>query len=468
VRSAWRRLRAVSPTRALGSFLATLSLVAGGLAVHPPARSQEPPEQRPNILIVLSDDQRATDTMHVMPKTVRFVGEGGTRFDQFYATTPLCCPSRATLLTGRYAHNHFVQNNLLARNLVQESTLQYYLHRAGYHTAIAGKFLNGWPVRYVKPPYFDRWVVSHGGYYGKTFNINGTVRRVQQYSVDFVRDQAVKDLQRFEHDDDTPWFMYLAPAAPHSPYIAERRYVHSDVGRWEPSPAVTEEDRTDKPLYVQQSRQGLTRAGVIRTKQLRTLWSLDDLVGRLDRTLEALREDDNTLVFFLSDNGQNWGEHGLNSKRVPYTPAIHVPFFMKWDGHVAAGAVDDRLAGMVDVAPTVLDAAGLVPDPAYPFDGRSLLEASERSRLLVEHWTQPGKSVPDFASTRAPAFQYIEYYDSNGIVIAQEYYDLAADPWQLVNLLGDTDPTNDPSPDEIRALSEQLRRDRQCKGNACP
>jgi arylsulfatase A-like enzyme len=461
-------LRAIPPGRAAGFLLACLSLVAAGLAVHPPAQSQEPPAERPNVLIILSDDQRATDTMHVMPKTLRLLGRGGSRFDQFYATTPLCCPSRATLLTGRYAHNHFVQNNLLGRNLLQESTLEYYLSRAGYKTAIAGKFLNGWPVRHLKPPYFDRWAISHGGYYGKTFNINGNVRRVQEYSVDFVRDQAIKSLVRFEHQDDVPWFMYLAPAAPHSPYIAERKYVRKNVGRWEPSPAVTEEDRTDKPLYVQQSRQGVTRAGVIRTKQLRTLPSLDDLVWRVAGALNQLKEEEDTLIVFLSDNGQNWGEHGLNSKRVPYTPAIQVPFFMKWIGHVAPGTVDGRLAGMVDVAPTVLDAAGLVPDAAYPMDGRSLLDAWERSRLLVEHWTQPGKSVPDFASNRTLASQYIEYYDSAGAVIGQEYYDLAADPWQLVNLLGDPDPSNDPHPDAIRAMSDQLEDDRRCRGSNCP
>ena len=337
----WRRFRAIPLARALGLFLASVSLVAGSLAVHPPARSQEPPPERPNILIVLSDDQRAVDTMHVMTKTARVFREG-TRFEQFYATTPLCCPSRATLLTGRYAHNHFVQNNLLGRNLNQETTIEYYLRRAGYNTAIAGKFLNGWPVRYVKPPYFDRYTTTHGGYYGKKFNINGNVRRVQDYSVDFVRNQAVKNLERFERDDETPWFMYLAPAAPHSPYIAEPRYVASDVGEWEPSPAVTEEDRTDKPPYVQESRQGLTRAGVIRTKQLRTLWSLDDLIGRLGRTIFDLGEKDETLMIFVSDNGQNWGEHGLNSKRVPYTSAIHVPFLIQWPGHVPVGATDDR------------------------------------------------------------------------------------------------------------------------------
>jgi arylsulfatase A-like enzyme len=463
----WRRTCAIKPARAAGLFLASVGLLAGSLAARP-ARSQEPPAERPNILIILSDDQRAEGTMHVMPRTQRVLGSAGTEFEQFYATTPLCCPSRATLLTGRYAHNHFVQNNLLGRNLDQESTIQYYLHRAGYKTAIAGKFLNGWPVKFLRPPYFDRWATTHGGYYGKTFNINGTVRRVQKYSVDFIRQQAVKNLRTFERSDDTPWFMYLAPAPPHSPYIAEPKFARWGVGDWEPSPAVTEEDRTDKPLYVQQSRQGIGRARVIRERQLRTLYSLDELVAGVHRNLRALGEDRDTLMIFLSDNGQNWGEHGLNSKRVPYTPAIQVPFLIRWDGHVAAGATDDRLAAMVDVMPTLLDAAGLVPDQASPLDGRSLFAPERRERLLIEHWTQPDKSVPDFASTRTSSYQYIEYYDSNGLVIDSEYYDLASDPWQLVNLLRDTDPTNDPSPQLLEQLSRQLRDDRQCDGSRCP
>jgi arylsulfatase A-like enzyme len=210
------------------------------------------------------------------------------------------------------------------------------------------------------------------------------------------------------------------------------------------------------------------RASAIRTKQLRTLMSLDDLVAGVSRALGDLGETEDTLMFFLSDNGQNWGEHGLNSKRVPYTPAIKVPFFMRWDGHVAPGSSDDRLGAIVDIAPTVLDAAGLVPDPQFPADGRSLLEEQRRERLLIEHWTQPGKSVPDFASTRTSSYQYVEYYDADGLVIYREYYDLLNDPWQLTNLLGDTDPTNDPNPDLITQLANQLRADRQCKGSRCP
>lgn len=454
--------------RASGLFAASLTLVGGSVAFHA-ARSQEPVPRPPNILIILSDDQRADDTMQVMPKTVRLIGDKGTTFDQFYVTTPLCCPSRSTLLTGRYAHNHLVQNNVMAQNLRQDSTIEHYLQQSGYLTAIAGKFLNGWPVKYQRPPYFDRWATTHGGYYGKRFNINGAVRRVRRYSVDFVADQAIKDLHRFEAaDDDRPWFLYLAPAPPHSPYIAEPQYVHSSTGAWAPSPAVNESDRTDKPLYVQESSASVGHAATVRTKQLRTLRSLDDLVAQVVNATTALGEDRDTIMIFLSDNGYVWGEHGLNAKRVPYTPAIHVPFLMRWDDHIAAGATDHRLAAMVDVAPTLMEAAGLTASSEFPPDGRSLFAPGDRDRLLIEHWTQPGKSVPDFASTRTESVQYVEYYDAQGLTTYREYYDLVNDPFQLDNLLGDADPTNDPDPNEVQRLSDQLDDDRQCSGSRCP
>jgi arylsulfatase A-like enzyme len=460
-----RRVDAPFAIRAMALFVAALGLLGGSVALSP-ASSQEPPRP-PNILIIVSDDQRAADTMQVMPLTMAGFGDKGTRFDQFYATTPLCCPSRSTLLTGRYAHNHFVKNNLLGRNLDQNSTIERYLEGAGYRTAIAGKFLNGWPVKFLAPPFWERWATTHGGYYGKRFNINGGVRRVKKYSVGFVEEQAIKDLQHFENTDERPWFMYLAPAPPHSPYIAEPRYVNSSVGPWEPSPAVTEEDRTDKPLYVQQSSVPLTKSAAVRAKQLRTLRSLDDMVGNVLGEVQDLGENEETLMIFLSDNGHIWGEHGLNAKRVPYTPAIQVPFFLRWDGHVAPGVVDERLSAMVDVVPTLLEAAGIGPNSQYPLDGRSLLGSPNRSRLLIEHWTQPRKSVPDFASTRTPSFQYIEYYDANGALTFSEYYDLVNDPWQLDNLLVDSDPSV-PDPSFIVSLHNQLSQDRQCSGSRCP
>jgi arylsulfatase A-like enzyme len=451
--------------RAAIILVASVGLVASSLAMGP-ARSQEPAGQ-PNILIILSDDQRAEDTMQVMTKTQRILGDNGTRFDQFFVSTPVCCPSRAALLSGRYAHNNSVLNNESAINLDQSATMENYLQQMGYTTSMAGKFLNGWPIAQEAPPFFDRWASTHGGYWETKFNVNGYMQKVRQYSVDFIEHQVIRDLQHFERADDRPWFLYVTPAPPHSPSLPEPKYARTSVGAWEPSPAVNEIDRSDKPPYVQKHHMTEEKANAIRTKQLRTLRSLDDMVAGIYGAMSDLGETQDTLIIFLSDNGYLWGEHGLRGKRVPYTPSIRVPLYMRWDNHIAPGAVDDRLRSMVDVLPTVLEAAG-VDSGDLPTDGRSLLTPGGRERLLIEHWTEGNIRLSNYASTRTSAFQYTEYYDLNGLVVYREYYDLTKDPWQLDNLLGDSDLTNDPDPLTLQLMADQLNKDRSCEGDTCP
>jgi arylsulfatase A-like enzyme len=137
---------------------------------------------------------------------------------------------------------------------------------------------------------------------------------------------------------------------------------------------------------------------------------------------------------------------------------------MRWPGHVAKGEVDRRLVGNIDIAPTILDAAGVEVLPERPMDGRSLLQDEERERLVLEYWAERG-SLPTWFSTRTKDFQYIRYEDEFGDVVFREYYDLRADPWQLSNLLGDGDPTNDPL---ILPLDSQLEQDRACRAETCP
>jgi hypothetical protein len=161
-----------------------------------------------------------------------------------------------------------------------------------------------------------------------------------------------------------------------------------------------------------------------------------------------------------------WGEHGLGAeKRFPYTQSVQIPLLMRWPGRVAAGTTDGRLVANVDILPTVLQSAGISPDPAYPEDGVSLLTPGARSRLLLEYWRSPDGGPPGWASIRTPIYQYIEWYADDGVTrTATEYYDLVGDPWQLQNLLTDGDPSNDPN---VSALSSQLALDRQCLGAAC-
>jgi arylsulfatase A-like enzyme len=195
--------------------------------------------------------------------------------------------------------------------------------------------------------------------------------------------------------------------------------------------------------------------------------SADDMVQRLFDELDALGETRDTLAIFTSDNGYLWGEHRIGAnKRFPYTESVEVPFYLRWPGHVAAGAVDDALVANVDILPTILDTTGVTPALRYPLDGRSLLEPGERRRLLLEYWvSSDNASVPSWASIRTAAFQYVEWYAADGSVSFREYYDLRKDPYQLRNLLGDPDPSNDPVTD---GLSARLAAYRTCQGSACP
>lgn len=444
--------------KVVASLLALLALAA---VVPPPAASQAPAP--PNILIVVTDDQWFGDSLSVMPQTVRVFGGGGTEFTNAFATTPLCCPSRASIMTGRYAHNHGVRSNRQVENLDHDSTIQRYLQEAGYQTAIVGKYFNKWPIL-ERPPYFDRWSIFRGGYYHSLFNIDATMRFVRNYSTTFISKQARRVASSFEIEDAAPWFIYVAVPAPHEPFTARPRYEEAEVPDFVPNPAVRERDRSDKPPFILDRIVGRRKVERRRTAQLRTLMSVDDLVAELFAHLDAIAETTDTLAFFLSDNGYMLGEHRIMKKRLPYSGAVRIPLLARWPGRLEAGATDHRLAATIDIAPTILEAAGLEPDPDFPMDGTSLLQASDRERLLLEHWGQ--ESEPTWAATWTPSYEYTEYYKRDDRTVRyREYYDLETDPWQLVNLLGDGDPRNDPN---TLLLSQILGLDRACRGDLCP
>jgi arylsulfatase A-like enzyme len=429
---------------------------SGGVGIEPP----------PNVLIIVTDDQRATETLQVMAATLRIFRDGGVAFPRAFATTPLCCPARATLFSGRYAHNHQVMTNQDGHLLDHDHTVQAYLRSAGYRTAVVGKFLNAWDIQ-QDPPHFDRWAIFNSGYYDRPFNVNGEVRTVSQYSTDFIAERAVRFLRGFDRSDEAPWYLYVAPFAPHGPFTPEPAYQDAPVGGWGGNPGVREADRSDKPPYVRRRDAGLPEGRGIRKAQLRTLMSVDDLVARIFRVLSELGERRRTLAVFLSDNGYHWGEHGLTGKNVPYTQSVRIPLLMRWPEHVPTGDVDRRIVGNVDVAATLLDAAGVEPPAGAPsLDGRSLLDGSwARDRILTESGGG-GNGLPEWASIRASGFQYVEYYADDGTtVVFREYYDLRADPWQLVNLLRDGDPTNNP---DVPTLHARLVADRACAGSTCP
>jgi len=441
----------------LGVFgLAVLAGIAGLAGV----RARAARAAQPNILVIVTDDQRA-HTLHVMPRTRRIFYLNGRSFPRGFVTTPLCCPSRASIFTGLYAHNHGIHTNGSAK-LPQDRTIQRYLHDAGYKTAIMGKYLNSWDLA-RNPPNFDRWaLIKPDSYWNAEFNVDGEVKNLPGYSTDVLSVKAVRWLRRFEERDDQPWFMYIAPVAPHAPSIPAPEYAAAPVPQFRPVPSDFEADRSDKPPWVRSVSVPLSTVEDVRAKRLRTLMSVDALVGHVFHEMEALGERHDTLAIYLSDNGDLWGEHGLVGKRVPYTESIHVPLAMRWPGHLEPGSLESNIATNVDLAPTILDAANV--EPLFPMDGVSVLGNWVRNRLFAEHWG--GEIVPNWLQIRTKDFAYIEWYDGFHLrPTFREYYRTTKDPWQLHNLLHDGNASNNPDLSKLRELMKQYRT---CSGRSCP
>jgi arylsulfatase A-like enzyme len=446
---------------------ARIAAALAALTLIPLVRTAGPAvgqSSRPNVLIILTDDQRAMDTLEHMPSTQQWFSQGGTTFTEAFAPTPLCCPSRAALMTGRFNHNNNVRTNGDQAQLDHASTIQRYLRDANYRTGMAGKFLNLWPVE-QDPPHFDRWALlrpENSGYFNGRFNVDGTVTTEPTYSTDFIRDYALGLLDGWESNDDRPWFLYLAPYAPHDPAEPAPRHAAAAFPLWPGNPAVFEADKSDKPPSVKNASRTYEEALIDRERQLRTLLAVDEMVDAVFQRLDQLGEQD-TLAFFLSDNGFFWAEHGLRGKDRPYTEAIKVPLLMRWPGKVAAGASHGSPVANIDLAPTIMDATGITPDAQFPPDGRTLLGSGPRRKMLTESW--PPNARGPWASTRTPQYQYMEYYErETGAVKYREYYDLTVDPFQLTNLFGDKNPRNDPW---APALVRELESLKGCVGQVC-
>ncbi len=438
--------------------------VFGVPGIAPTGSGRAQTSERPNVLLILTDDQRDAGTINVMRNLRKLLIRQGVRFSNAYATTPLCCPARASIMTGQYAHNHGVATNRQVGDLDHSTTMQRYLKDAGYRTGLVGKFLNNYAIEDA-PPYFDDYSVLERGFYETTWNVNGEVREVSAYSTHFATRRAMRFIEEAEQDDDRPWLLYVTPYAPHRPTIPQPRYARHPVGDLKMNPAMSETDCAEKPEFAD-CQVSLRRMTALRANMLRTLLSVDDLIGKLDRTLLEHDESRRTVVFFLTDNGYLWGEHGFIGKGPPHRGGIEIPLVVRWPGHVDEGVVDDRLVANIDIAATVYAATGVTPD--VEVDGRDLLSTEwARSRLLLE--IEQTSSVPAWASTLSPDdHQYTEYYEQASIPTFREYYDLTSDPWQLTNLFGDGDPSNDPPLDQQIEMRTTLDRDRRCAGSECP
>lgn len=443
------------------------ALASVSMAAQPPGDPDDVLE-RPNVLIIMTDDQ-PVGTLSVMPATRNYFVTRGTRYINAFSTNPMCCPARAALMSGRYTHNNGVRTNEDAHELDQGSTLQRHLRDAGYHTAFYGKYLNRWRG---DPPHFDRWALITGPYehFDTEWNVDGEQQSVDGYWTDALAEKSVELLGELEARDPQPWLLYISAPAPHAPYAVSPAHRGSPVPGWKDDPSVPERDKSDKPRYVRQARASGRAAARVARRQMRMLRSVDDLVAKVMTMMAELDEED-TIAFFVSDNGYLWGQHGLlgpaPSKGNPYTRSVKVPMLMRWPGRVAEGHVDRRLVGFIDIAPTILAAAQVDPDPGYPQDGRSLLDAWTRARILNEFWRKRDAAddvAPHWASLRTARYSYVEYR-ARGRIVFREYYDLDEDPYELRNLLQDDDRSNDP---DVAALHRKLATARRCTADSCP
>lgn len=451
---------------------AAVGAAAAGLAAFPEAAAVgngpvSVAATRPNILLIVTDDQ-PKHTNWATPKIRNWLVTNGVELTNGHITTPLCAPSRSSIFSGRYAHNHGVRDNGHPYKLNQYTTVQRYLQEAGYRTGLFGKYLNSWNLS-DNPPYFNSWAMLQPSYVDGTYNVNGTVQTITGYTTNVLKNRTLNFLDTAA-TDPRPWFAIYTPYASHEPNTSAAQYANTVVPTWNGRPSVFETNKSDKPLYVQDANNTLADGQAVRERQLRTLLSVDDAVQAFKDKLVSLGQLNNTLVFYIADNGYQWADHGLLAKGTPYLPAIEVPFYVSWPaGGLGAGTTDNRIVANIDIAPTILNAAGITPNT--PQNGRSLLSTYSRDHLLTEWWKQGSAGVKDsWASYTSNTKQYTEYYDlytdangnpaGTGQKTFREYYDLVNDPYQLVNRLYQA-TSGEEQALGIPALAAQLAADRQ-------
>jgi arylsulfatase A-like enzyme len=422
-----------------------------------------PPIQHPNVLLIVTDDQR-WDTLWSMPIVQRELVDRGVTFSHAFVSNPLCCPSRASILTGNYSHTTAVYRQEppfgAFETFQDSSTLATWLHDEGYTTGLFGKYIDAYQHAAVTgyvPPGWDRWMAFvRSAYYDYNLAVDGRVQRHDEnpdadYSTSVLGAAAASFIGSVPRD--RPFFAEFAPAAPHAPAIAapEHERDFRDLPPWRP-PSYDEADIADKPAYMQRlpqlSSESRDLIDGFRRRQYQTLQTVDEQVGSL---LDALRETarlDDTLIVFTSDNGLLWGEHRWMKKEVPYDEALRVPLVIRDDGLPRPARTDDHLVLNIDMAPTIADLAS-VPHPDT--DGRSMVpllrdpSAPWRSDFLIEHM-EGANPVPSYCGVRTETEKYVRYQTGE-----RELYDLAADPYELENLANDPAHAGD-----VKRLSDRL------------
>ncbi len=402
-----------------------------------------------NIIFILSDDQR-WDTMQYMPLTTALLGNESVKFNNAFVAVPLCCPSRATILSGLYSHNHGVLENLDTDLFDDTSTIATWLRAAGYRTGLFGKYKNfyGEVSPPVVPPGWDDWhgqVEQVGGtpFYNYSVFENGVLvnygSQPQDYSTDVFGAKVVQFIE--STPPGQPLFAYFSPRPPGDTPAPSDIGSFASFPPWRP-PSYNEADVSDKPFWVRQlpliTQTQASTADTFHQQQLESLQALDRVVADIIDALTRTGRLNNTVIIFTSDNGMTWGEHRwLNKKWAPYEESVKVPLWIRVPG--IPGRSEDRVTVNVDFAPTFAEWAGVVPSTKV--DGFSLATLLKdpsapwpTERLLEYLGTRDIHGVAEkrFQAVRTLQYVYAEYDNGD-----REFYDLFADPYQLTNAIND-------------------------------
>jgi arylsulfatase A-like enzyme len=490
-----------TPPTANGGAAASTTRVAGtdpGIA----------PGTGPNIVLIMTDDQ-PLESLVAMPRTRELLGAGGVTFSNAFATFPLCCPARATILTGQYAHNHGVRNNVPPDGgndaLDHTNTLPVWLRAAGYATSFVGKYLNGYGTTSdaFVPDGWDSWFglydpdaeifTENLAFFDYKVLADGQVTSYgnadEDYQTDVIAERTVTEIERLSAGD-RPFFLWLATVAPHAgggrgapndlaPAPAPR---HLGTYADEPlldAPNVFEEDLGDKPAWVREYEakanevvveRGLPPLSTLMVEtwraHLESLLAVDEAVADTVDALERAGVLDDTIIVFTSDNGLLLGQHRLpDAKIAPYEESIRVPFFVRGPGFSAGSTITAPVAHL-DLAATFVQLAGA--DAGLTLDGVPLQDIvadpagfADRALLLE---SPPGGTniIPHFDGVRVPGYSYADYgLDESGGAV-RELYDLEADPYQLENKADD--PAYVATMDALAGIVARLET---CAGVTC-
>jgi arylsulfatase A-like enzyme len=465
-------------SRAAACVVAVLLVGRGGWCAED---ARQP--ARPNVLVILTDDMR-WDALGVVqheqggqalfpwfktPHLDRLAAEG-CRFANAFVTTSLCSPSRASLLSGQYAHRHKVLNNFTDYPHELPSYPRR-LQEAGYTTAYIGKWHMGEDDDRQRPG-FDFWM-SHrgqGNYWDNEFNVNGERRVFKGYYTRVITDAAVAWLRR---PHDQPWLLVIGHKAPHGgPIVPEPKFEHAfdadkvvrpanadNYHAADGQPQWLEESYSTwhglgGPLYGQKDYDKFVRA------YLGCIASVDESVGEVCQVLEESGQLDNTLLIFTSDNGFALGEHGRTDKRTAYEESLRVPLLVRCPRAIKPGTVIRDMVLTLDLAPSILDLCGA--QPLADADGQSwkpLLSGDAtgwRTAFFYQYNYEPQfPYTPNVRAIRTDRWKYIHYPHGDGGPDRQraELYDLATDPLETRNLISDPAQTR-----RLAELKEELQR----------